>query len=1000
MHQRLSPYSRLPRLALACGAIVWAFPETHAMVPQRIAVCELGQHEDTPRLGAHCTDALRREGHTTTRLDPASLSNTDVLSPAHLDCVVLLRSSKIPAAAAKPLSAFARAGGDLVLLGGDTFTNPVIHLDGEWLTQGGLAQRLDATETDHQMWSFTGTDASTWKRNTNHPERPTAATIEATPGGHCLRLDIRGYGRWNWDLFSARPPAPPPSHSNVLRIRIRVSDPRRTTNVMIGITEMDGSRWRRFVQSTAEWQEVGIHEQMFTPVDDRTRDAQAGKSCQLSRMRELQIGLAGNDCAMGDHTIRVDSIGLGSVSYARIPSFAAELELGIGDTIPANDLTEITAVETAQNSPFRTLWKRLPGAFTGRSEFPYPLVNKSEFYPLLQAVDRHGRWRGWAAGLLANYGGPFTDSHWMVCGIREDAFYLTAEFADFLPQAIGIMAGKSLTSRAQQANETRQRSTLGGTSPAPASRISVSPDRKHLIAPDGNRFFMVGANYLGPSDRKCHFSEWAFDPVLVETDFRKAKAAGINCLRLWAGHLDGSPELRSTFLELARRYGIHLLVHCGGHKEKTIEELRTTVRRFAIAYGNDPMVIGFDLRNEPYIGEVAALTLAGNPSPLLQLKPATTFSGQYDEKRVNDLMKTRPGWPKVVPWLGDDDRRHVYAALEILEKHGPMPFEVAAELRSEQEKASGSSPWKQVLAAVNETFEIWIREQADVIRKEVPDSLVTVGYNTALGTLPANDALDFLSHHSYGHNSEWGARDPDPRYRIRDLAALKKLFPNKPITLGEFGYSNGNRVAGQFLSQDDSGLGEMVHYLQSLALGLDGAMKWCLTDWSVHATRDVAPWITPDQRIPNSGYGIYRHDGTADGRPKPIAPALRVLRKYVNRGGLSGELTVVDAPNQVRAGYVFRGQRALFVGNTSFEAANLRFTAAVPTNVLLLWGKETLELTATADCSAAFRLQQFVPGLLPAKATMRGRVADSRNDREWVHLGLLRGETVHFSTER
>ena len=117
MHQRLSPYSRLPRLALACGAIVWAFPETHAMVPQRIAVCELGQHEDTPRLGAHCTDALRREGHTTTRLDPASLSNTDVLSPAHLDCVVLLRSSKIPAAAAKPLSAFARAGGDLVLLG-------------------------------------------------------------------------------------------------------------------------------------------------------------------------------------------------------------------------------------------------------------------------------------------------------------------------------------------------------------------------------------------------------------------------------------------------------------------------------------------------------------------------------------------------------------------------------------------------------------------------------------------------------------------------------------------------------------------------------------------------------------------------------------------------------------------------------------------------------------------------------------------------------------------
>jgi len=301
--------------------------------------------------------------------------------------------------------------------------------------------------------------------------------------------------------------------------------------------------------------------------------------------------------------------------------------------------------------------------------------------------------------------------------------------------------------------------------------------------------------------------------------------------------------------------------------------------------------------------------------------------------------------------------------------------------------------WGPVLDATSGVFAAWIGWQTAAIRAVDPAHPISVGFNTVFACLPGTASLDFVSYHAY---------QPPTDYEgvLKDLTTLDRLrlvWPDRPITLGEFGYTNGLALPDGWLDLHTSGLGEFLHYLYAYAHGFDGCMKWVLTDHPLELSRQQCSWMPADalaQHIDQGRYGVFWSDGTANARPKPLVYALRFFRDWLEADGDRGELTVVKADTRIGTGYVFRARRARFVGNLRHAEPGLAFEAKAAANVLVRWDGKQARVVATAD--ATVRLDPVALCAWPAEgdARLEGPCAGvQREGREWV-LDLLEGETV------
>ena len=82
--------------------------------------------------------------------------------------------------------------------------------------------------------------------------------------------------------------------------------------------------------------------------------------------------------------------------------------------------------------------------------------------------------------------------------------YKTDAFADALIGALKTMTTRDLAKIAKQKDAASRAKRLKLTTPAPDGFLRLSDDGKYILYPDGRRFFMIGCNYLGSFDRKCH----------------------------------------------------------------------------------------------------------------------------------------------------------------------------------------------------------------------------------------------------------------------------------------------------------------------------------------------------------------------------------------------------------------------------------------------------------------------------------------------------------------
>lgn len=685
----------------------------------------------------------------------------------------------------------------------------------------------------------------------------------------------------------------------------------------------------------------------------------------------------------------------GDVVFLGGEGFLPDSFQGKAPVLPAFSKYEpyrLEGVVQIRREPGQTIATRgssMDGRFSGISAIGFTRQS-AKFVPLLGAYDRYGRQKGWASGLLVDFD-EYKGSNWLLFGISGPEFYRSVLFAETLKSALAAMARPELTEEALREHEEHMAARIELKTPAPKGFVHVSPDGKHLLYPDGRRFFMIGANYHRP----LHTGEWYdgrdFDEPAFDDDFRKAKAAGVNCIRL--GPSNRFYERPELVKEVARRHGIYLLIILNwGTRQDFVEN----AERVARMYAGEPMVLGYDIQNEPAAEAVAGLKFDSEPSPVMRLKPYEKYAGLLDRAALDQAVAARPARGRAMP---EEDRRNLAAfslawakATDTIARRSGSTYPGMGRTFEVEET------WKPLADAVNATFGLWIRKHIEAIRRHDQEHLITVGYNTVMQGLPANAQLDFTSQHVY----DWPLSHAQVMSNLTAMDRMAALWPGKPLTLGEFGYSNGVPMPdGQRLDFHTSAVGEMLHYLYALAKGYDGCMKWVVTDWHwdpIGKAADRGRLI----QIYEAYFGMYWYDGNPAGlgRPKPVVHGMRFLSEYVGRSGPGGRIDVFPSDNPIGTGYCFRARQALFIGDRGYRGEEAQFESRTPENVFIDWGRSGIRLMATGDLRLTLLPEKLSPEWAGASFRAVGSRTPLRQSGDRVVIELLEGETVTLEPVR
>ncbi|MBN2211755.1 MAG: hypothetical protein JW709_10215 [Sedimentisphaerales bacterium] len=914
------------------------------------------------------------------------------------NCLLIPNSPSFPQVAFADLKRFIENGNDLILLGGQSFSHPLWLFQDQWLTRDQLRRQMQLTLADSQLIIKPDSPMIDWERHAQNLKTPSRIIYE----DQHFDLEIRDIDLWAWDTYAHPFPDDIPSDHNTLTFELKAS--LQTKRVVIEIIENDKSRWMYVAPATTDWEKHIVRKEDFTFFSDGSPPDRgyAGDKLNLPNAKTISIGLAFNISPFtpGNHDISIRQIATAKTTLpAGFTKTADSLPLPIFEDRDIYRLKKITTISTYHDQDLLANIPDISGDFVGMSAVGFAYPEASRYIPLLDACDCYGRTQGLAAGLLVHYEGPYAPGQWFISGIETPAFYQSQTFTRTLNQVVEYLKTRKLLARYQELDKCNQSSL-----PEPPDNsdlknkekpLRISRDGRHFITADNRRFFVIGCNYLGPRDRKCQIGGPLFDAVKIEADFRAAKDAGINLFRFWSANIETEPDHFHTILELAQKYNIYLLLLPAPHVQPTDEQTLDALEATARLAGGCPMVVGYDLLNEPLLTDVGATRINHQPSPILRHRSYERYPSDLTNRRwVDQLTQNRSGWPTIKSWVNDDDARELLAAHFLCERlvQEQMTCSNLSLLCGLEGKLELPDAYHDLQQAVNQTFQRWIDFQIKALKNIAPDQFVTVGYNSPLAALAANQSLDFQAYHLY--NFPFSRRDLDDA--LSTLDRLQSMFPRQPITLGEFGYSSGLKLPdGEFLDIHSAGVAEIMTLLYAYVHDYGGAMFWLLNEWPIANIRYNAPWIPPEKYLSESRLGLYYHDGTEQGHKKPIAYATAFFSRFLDtQPSGSYTFTLTDASIPIQTGYIFQGPNALFVGDQEYHSSEISFKAPHPVNVMIRWDRKSIHLMATTDTSVTFNPVLITKQAYKQPLTVSGKCSElSQNDNE-ISIGLLAGETV------
>ena len=404
----------------------------------------------------------------------------------------------------------------------------------------------------------------------------------------------------------------------------------------------------------------------------------------------------------------------------------------------------------------------------------------------------------------------------------------------------------------------------------PASQLWITPR-------GGKSFFVVGANYEGPTDRAwMMWDNGKFDRDLIAVDFAKARSLGINTLRIFVQRSlrddvnNGDFSKLDAVTELARQNGLWLLLTFTDWDEPNLQKAADLNALIASHLSKEPSVLGYDTKNEPQFNDIAAAIYPTGTTVPLQ---SPDFIAPYGERVSRDAIGDyRRGEGKnVVPARLSDDQAYVFANAyklfrEFLDAGAAWVNSHSGTTTLDYMDSPDSASWGPYLAALDSTLATWVNVQMNPVRNADPGRLVTVGYsNIVLARMPSNSGLDFQSVHRFTPHGYSGL---NATFLV--LSNLQRSFAGKPVLLEEFGYPGqvnapGGGVTG-FDPRTTANL-ETAIWTFLYGGGYAGGAKWMLNNFPQGAN--------PAE----NSYGLFDNNG----QPKITAQALRQVTDIFSR---------------------------------------------------------------------------------------------------------------------
>jgi len=628
-------------------------------------------------------------------------------------------------------------------------------------------------------------------------------------------------------------------------------------------------------------------------------------------------------------------------------------------------IKEIISYEKNGETNFISQRYNITGKFSGRSAVAADFPGKSEFIPLLEARDQYDRHQGWAGSLLINFSGRYQGSQWALFGIKEDSFYQTEGFRKLLPVILDRFQSEELINKAENMDRDFEKKVDRRETKSKPQRIVIDEKGSGFKYENGTPFFIIGANICGSAG--FHHFGASFEPELLEATFSRMSKAGINAVRLRNNGMSGKKEMVQALKKYATKYGIYLLPEVYPKPPKiNAQKIQKTGNKVASLYNNHPMLLGYDITNEPYPWDMAQV----------ELEEDVTIGERYPMNYGAYKNWVNPGY---------------FSLFQNLEREMPVP---------ENEKL------KNQYHNINKVIDTWLDISFKALREEDSVSPITVGYNNHYIAFPVNERLDFVSNHIYPLNWPRNTRNKLTDYTttfngLTTMDRLAAMWPRKPIVVGEFGFSNGTLVGeeNKNLGRYTSSVMEMMFYLYSLSKGYSGVMKWMVDDWSMGSIRRSWKMETMEKYKRQARFGLYYYDGTKLGQPKPLVFALRFLSDYVDNGHHNGSIKIRKLENKkLGAGYIYKDTSALFIGDIDYESEALSFKTKndKPANVMLQWNTERIELMSDNDATVRLNPAFFLQSVGARVADVRGKYGSKRVKGERIEVMVLEGESIYI----
>jgi hypothetical protein len=505
--------------------------------------------------------------------------------------------------------------------------------------------------------------------------------------------------------------------------------------------------------------------------------------------------------------------------------------------------------------------------------------------------------------------------------------------------------------------------------------FSVAEDRQHLLDPNGRLFFVLGVNYEGYFDRTWRmWHDSLFDLDLITRDLRKAQTSGFNAVRIFVqqGLLEdlraGDFDKLDRVLEQAGQANLAVLLTLNDAHSLDLAGVSELDARIADHLRDSPVLLGYDLENEPvFYNLVAARYPQGIHAPV-QTDALIQHYGQRVSRGEAEQMQ-RAG--RIPAHLSPDLAYYYANGLRLF-----LEFDSAATEWSKRANAdtlrymnsTAADHWRHFIHVVDATLAAWLTARLEPLRAADPRHLVTIGWHWPhFAGLPANRVLDFQQFHHYGARSLSGLQQT-----VDYLRGLQHNFPNHPVVLGEFGYSNASSPRpdlSQPVVPSLTALYETALLCTLQAEGLAGGFKWMLNDV---AGADHNPW--------EASFGVF---GVGD-QPKQVRGLILRLAEMWGEAPKAGTIRRLrDAHTGLAYRYTLPGSTLVAGGSYQDDVLVWQSQSDRPAHVFVSWDNQEIVLEATDQGRVVLEPDKLAPGWAASQEAVLYR----RRDNVRLELG-------------